>query len=85
MAKNVRLLCKLGIHQWFTDGAMFSSVRRCNLCPAVDNERDAAELCRERGLWEQYGDLDAEAQWAAVAKGFATGEVPREGAGWTSR
>ena len=46
------LHCRLGLHMsWFTDGARFTSAKRCNDCGAYADPREKAELELERMLW----------------------------------
>lgn len=45
--------CRLGLHRWYCDGAIFYSIERCSRCPTVKNPLVALWLERERKLWAE--------------------------------
>lgn len=59
------LRCRLGLHRWSRDGAMFSSADICVYCTRPANADDAARLALERELWVESAKVvghDSEAQ-----------------------
>jgi hypothetical protein len=74
---TMRLRCKVGLHQWYTDSAMFSAVCRCNYCPAVGNRTEAAVVDQERALWALYQDLPFEEGLRRVHADLITNPEPR--------
>jgi hypothetical protein len=61
--------CRIGLHRWFLDCAMFNSVDRCDMCGKVRDEWRGERLDRERSLWEEAGELglpQKEAMWHVV-------------------
>ena len=70
--------CRLGLHDWFGDGGLFTRVERCRNCPAVSSPEDAAEVARERALWSRHsrpGIKPAE-QLKLVVRDFDLGISP---------
>lgn len=60
--------CRIGLHSWCYDSALFSSVRRCNRCGGVDDERAARQLERESAaLWALPADASLTEVWGAAA------------------
>ena len=57
--------CRLGIHQWYRDGAMFASADRCNRCERWKHPRAGAEVERERWLWTQAPDGEDKLGWVS--------------------
>lgn len=53
MIRGKPFICRLGLHQWYGDSAIFSSVDRCSRCLAVKDEDAAKRLDQERQLWEE--------------------------------
>lgn len=45
------LRCKLGLHQWSRDAAMYSSADVCNCCGQYADDEAAQRLELERELW----------------------------------
>jgi hypothetical protein len=76
-----RLACRLGMHRWYLDNAMFSSVERCNHCPAVDDKYDASRMDYERYLWEQNKDLPFEVACGKVARDLTMNSPSEAGFG----
>ncbi len=67
MIRGRSLLCWLGLHQWYCDSAIFSSVDRCSRCSAVKDEDAAKRLDQERRLWEkERGSEDIEKSMGRV-------------------
>ncbi len=57
MVEVKRFRCFYGLHAWYTDRAWFSSVTRCKLCDAVEDEDDLRRLEYERELWDKESEL----------------------------
>ena len=74
----MRFLCRLGFHNWYIDGAAFSSAERCNFCPAVKDPIEAAQLYRERQIWkkiqEEEPNLKGDALLGRVASRLFSSE-----------
>jgi hypothetical protein len=66
------LLCRLGLHSYHTDSAMFNSARRCNNCDHPQDTAGAERLDRERQLWSSGppGETIGQAM-ARVGRGLA--------------
>lgn len=62
------LRCKLRLHSWFMDSAMFSSCLICNYCGKAESKRDHERLALERRLWSEPG-----ATFETVMKGMLNG------------
>lgn len=45
-------LCRVGLHSWYSDGAMFTAADRCERCNRWRRREDGAEVERERGYWQ---------------------------------
>lgn len=46
------LLCRLRLHSWTVDSAMFSHAAQCSRCLIYKNSKDQERLELERKLWE---------------------------------
>lgn len=54
MSKNKRpFLCRIGLHQWYIDGAMFTRADRCNNCDEWKHPVEGRRVELERDAWEQ--------------------------------
>ena len=65
------LRCRLGLHRWSRDGAMFSSAVICDYCEKPAKPHDAARLALERELWAESAgvvgnDPDAQSQYVGA-------------------
>lgn len=54
----MRLLCRLGLHSWYANGSYFTTVDRCNFCPAVSDQFLAAQQDREGQLWKEIQEAE---------------------------
>ncbi len=45
------LRCRIGLHAYFLDSAMFTSAMVCNRCSEPQDEQAYADLQHERELW----------------------------------
>lgn len=54
----MRLLCLVGFHSWYIDGSYFTSVNRCNFCPAVTDPFLAARQDHERQLFTEIREAE---------------------------
>lgn len=68
----MRLLCHLGLHNWYWDSALYSSVERCNFCPAVKDPIAVAQLDRERQLWKETREEEPGLGFHALSGRVAT-------------
>lgn len=57
MANRQRFLCRIGFHtSLYTDGAMFTSARRCNWCGAWESKRAGRMVEAERQAWSEISE-----------------------------
>lgn len=49
--RKVHIRCRLGLHSWYLESAMFSGALVCSLCGKYQDENDQRALEAEQAAW----------------------------------